>query len=492
MTSISGPAVGLLAFAWAATCGSQALAQTTPADPTIAKVESGLQSRLQIAGEPAATWSISERMAFYKAPGVSIAVIKDGKIAWAKGYGVLEAGKPQPVDTETLFQAASISKPTAAIAALRLVEQGKLSLDAPINDALKSWKIPENAFTEKTPVTLRHVLSHGAGFTVSGFPGYAAGVPVPTVQQVLDGEKPANTPAVRVNKLPGESWRYSGGGFTVMQLAMTEAAGKDFVALTDDLILKPAGMTRSTYAQPLPEASRSNAATAHRQNGSAVAGHSHTYPELTAAGLWTTPSDLARLGLAVVSAAKGEPNAILSQDMVRQMLTKQIGTYGLGFDLANPGDGLVFHHGGSNMGFKGMFAAYADGSGGFAILTNGDQGGALMREIQTSLAVAYGWKYDAPEIRTTLAITPERAAGFVGEYVVMGSGGRPDLVLRITADGDKLWIEAPPAIAKQRFHIASEKQAFAANSPMLAYTMDSAGKAATIQMNPTDIAVRRD
>ncbi len=468
-----------------------AVAQPTPTDPTIAKIESGLQSRMQIAGEPVVTWSIAERMAFYKVPGVSIAVIKDGKIAWAKGYGVLEAGKSQPVDTDTLFQAASISKPTATIAALRLVEQGKLSLDTPINDALKSWKIPENDFTRKTPVTLRHILSHGAGFTVHGFPGYAAGVPVPTVQQVLDGTTPANTPAVRIDKLPGESWRYSGGGFTVMQLAATEAAGKDFVALTDELVLKPTGMTRSTYAQPLPEASRANAATAHRQVGTAVAGHSHTYPEQAAAGLWTTPSDLARLGLAVVDAAKGKPNAILGPDMVKQMLTKQIGTYGLGFDLANPGDGLVFHHGGSNMGFKGMFAAYADGSGGFAIMTNGDQGSSLMREIQTSLSMAYGWKFDAPEVRTVMAITPERAAEFVGEYVMKGSSGRPDLVLRITAEGDKLWVEGPPAIAKQRFYVASDKQVFAATSQMLPYTMDATGKPVSIQMNPTDDAVRK-
>ena len=173
------------------------------------------------------------------------------------------------------------------------------------------------------------------------------------------------------------------------------------------------------------------------------------------------------------------------------MLTRQIGTYGLGFDLANPGDGLVFHHGGSNMGFKGFFATYVDGSGGFAILTNGDQGGALMREIQTSLAVAYGWKYDAPEVRTVMGITSERAAEFVGEYVMKGSAGRPDLVLRITAEGDKLWIEAPPAIPKQRFYVASDNQVFAATSPMLPYTMDAAGKPATIQMNPTDIAVRK-
>lgn len=387
-------AFGLTALAWVAACSTPEAPAAT-VDPNIAKVENGLLVRSQVAGEPVQTWTLAERMAFYNVPGVSIAVIADGKIAWAKGYGVLEAGKPQAINPNTIFQAGSISKPVAGIAALRMVEQGRLSLDAPINDALKSWKIPDNEFTAMAPVTLRQIMSHGAGLTVHGFPGYAAGKPVPTVQQVLDGAPPANTAAVRVDKKPGASWRYSGGGYTVMQLAMTEVAGKDFVTLTDELALKPMGMARSTYLNPVPAANLANAARAHTREGVAVPGHSHTYPEMAAASLWSTPSDLARMGLAVVDAARGTSGAILVPDMTKQMLTKQMGTYGLGFSLAEPGDGQVFSHSGVDEGFEAAFFTYTDGHGGAAIMTNAQGGSALAREIMASLSATYGWKFGA-------------------------------------------------------------------------------------------------
>jgi CubicO group peptidase (beta-lactamase class C family) len=395
-------AIGLMTLAWAGACSTPE-APVATIDPNIAKVESGLMGRSQVAGEPAQMWTLAERMAFYNAPGVSVAVIVDGKIAWAKGYGVLEAGKTQAIDNDTIFQAGSISKPVAGIAALRLVEQGKLSLDAPINDVLRSWKIPDNEFTAMAPVTLRQIMSHGAGLTVHGFPGYAAGAPVPTTQQVLDGVAPANTAAVRVNKKPGESWRYSGGGYTVMQLAMSEVAGKDFVTLTDELALRPMGMARSTFLNPVPASNLTNAATAHTRTGAAIPGHSHTYPEMAAASLWSTPSDLARMGLAVVDAARGRGGAILGPDVTRQMLTTQIGTYGLGFSLADPGDGQVFSHSGVDEGFEAAFFTYTDGRGGAAIMTNVQGGSALAQEIMASLSAVYGWKYGAPQVRTAIS-----------------------------------------------------------------------------------------
>jgi CubicO group peptidase (beta-lactamase class C family) len=332
-------------------------------------------------------------------------------------------------------------------------------------------------------------MSHGAGLTVHGFPGYAAGAPVPTVPQVLDGAPPANTPAVRVDKVPGESWRYSGGGYTIMQLAMTDVAGKDFPALTDELILKPAAMARSSYANPLPETNRANAATAHTREGTPVPGHSHTYPELAAAGLWTTPSDLSRVAHSVVAAARGDAGAILGPNMTKQMLTKQIGSYGLGFDLAQPEDGQVFSHGGSDMGFEAFLFSYADGRGGAAIMTNGQNGGRLAAEIRASLASAYGWKYGAPQMRNTLAITPERAAQFAGEYLVKAPG-QPDVTMTITAEGEKMWVEAPPVISKQRFYAVSDTEVFAMESPILKFTSDANGKLQSIEINPGLNAVR--
>lgn len=390
-----GLVIAALMLAWLGACEQVEPPVAAAPDPMIARVESGLSARAWAGAEPAPTWTLAERMAFYKVPGVSIAVIKDGKIAWAKGYGVLETGKAAPIDPQTIFQAGSISKPTAGVAALRLVEQGKLKLDTPINDVLKSWKLPDNEFTAQEPVTLRGIMSHGAGLTVHGFPGYEAGVPVPTVPQVLDGVAPANTAAVRVNKKPGESWRYSGGGYTIMQLAMTDVSGETFPALTDRLVLKPAGMTRSSYVNPLPMDNRANAATAHLRDGTVVPGHSHTYPEMAAAGLWSTPSDLSRLALAVVGAARGDKGALLGPDMTKQMLTTQIGTYGLGFDLAAPGDGQVFSHGGVDEGFESFVFSYTDGHGGAAIMTNAQGGTRLVNEIMVSLSNAYGWKYGA-------------------------------------------------------------------------------------------------
>lgn len=488
MTRIIGLGVALLAVTLA---NAQAQSQTKP-DPMIAKVESGLAARIQVSGEPADAWTLADRMAYYKVPGVSIAVIKDGKIAWAKGYGVLETGKSKAVDADTIFQAGSISKPTAGVAALRMVEQGKFKLDGPINDALKSWKLPDSEFTKDQPVTLRHILSHGAGLTVHGFPGYAEGKAVPTAPQVLDGAAPANTAPVRSFQKPGQGWRYSGGGYTIMQLAMTDVSGKDFPTLTNELVLKPAGMTRSSYVNPLPMTNRANAATAHKRDGTVVPGHSHTYPEMAAAGLWTTPSDLSRLALSVVASTRGDKGALLGPEMTKQMLTKQIGTYGLGFELADRGDGQTFSHGGSDEGFEAYFFAYADGRGGAVIMTNGQNGGRLSQEILASLASAYGWKFGAPITRSApvLALTPERAAGFAGDFVVKAPN-QPDLNVTITAEDAKLWIEAAPVIPRQRFYVASDTEAFTPESPLLKYRKDDRGRMTSFDIQPGIVAERR-
>src|SRR5688572_27074372 len=162
----------------------------------IRRVETGLRFPRTIRGRPVAQMQLDERMRHYKVPGVSIAVIDSFRIAWARGYGVRETGGTSSITTETLFQAASISKPIAAVAALRLVQKGKLDLDEDVNVKLRSWKVPENAFTLARPVTLRRLLSHGAGLTVHGFRGYTSSAPVPTVLQVLDGHSPANSAAI--------------------------------------------------------------------------------------------------------------------------------------------------------------------------------------------------------------------------------------------------------------------------------------------------------
>ncbi|MGH7359503.1 MAG: serine hydrolase domain-containing protein, partial [Candidatus Rokuibacteriota bacterium] len=335
----------------------------------IARVEAGLRFPRTIRGRPATPMRLDDRMRHYKVPGVSVAVIDSFRIAWARGYGVREAGGTDPVTTETLFQAASISKPVAALAALRLVQDGKLELDENVNRRLTSWKVPENGFTAAQPVTLRRLLSHGAGLTVHGFLGYAADKLVPTVVQVLDGQPPANSAAIRVDTVPGGRWRYSGGGYTVMQQLLVDVTGKSFPDLMRTEVLEPLGMRRSTYEQPLPAPLAGNAASGHRPDGTVVEGKWYTHPEMAAAGLWTTPSDLARYAIEVQLSAAGRSNKVLSRPLAAQMLTRQTGTYGLGPGLDGHGRDASFSHGGSNQGFRAYFVAFPERGQGAAVMT---------------------------------------------------------------------------------------------------------------------------
>jgi CubicO group peptidase (beta-lactamase class C family) len=350
-------------------------------DQRIQRVEHGLKP-----DKGTNTAAIADRLQFYKVPGVSIAVLNDGKVEWARGYGVTSVQDGKPVTPETLFQAASISKHVAALVALRLVDEGKLSLDEDVNGKLRSWKVPENEFTRIEKVTLRRLLNHSAGLTVHGFAGYAAGTPVPTLLEVLDGKKPANSAPIRVDVIPGKIWRYSGGGYEVMQQLVEDVSGKPFAQLAQEIVLRPLGMTHSTYEQPLPARLESNAAAGHRNSGSLLPGRWHTYPEMTAAGLWTTPSDLAHV---VIELQTG--GHILKPATQREMLTKGLDSYGLGLMLGEKDGQKSFSHGGSNEGYRCMMFAYRDGGRGAIVMTNGDRGGNLADEILGSVAAEYNW-----------------------------------------------------------------------------------------------------
>jgi CubicO group peptidase (beta-lactamase class C family) len=280
----------------------------------IEKVTSCLQAMVVIKDESRVCPTLSQRMAELHIPGVSIAVIHNGAIEWARGFGVKQTGGA-PIDADTLFQAGSISKPLAAMAALHQVQGKKLSLDADVNSELVSWKIPASPAANGKPVTLRELLTHTAGFTVHGFPGYAASEPVPTLIQVLNGEKPANTPPIRLESEPGSRWNYSGGGYTVMQQTVLDASREPFPKLLHETVLAPIGMTHSTYQQPLPADLQPAAAIPYDADGKPIPGGAHTYPEMAAAGLWTTPSDLARYCLEVELSLQGRANHVLSQDL---------------------------------------------------------------------------------------------------------------------------------------------------------------------------------
>jgi CubicO group peptidase (beta-lactamase class C family) len=416
-----------------------ALCLSGAADPErISRVESGLRSGTRIAGEPDVLWTIHQRMARHKVPSVSIAVISDGKVEWAKAYGVLDAATKLPANPETLFQAASISKPVSALAALRLVAQGKLTLDAPVNSALTSWSVPPHAFSK--PVTLRGLLTHTAGTTVHGFPGYKAGAALPNAVQVVVGEMPANTSKVIVDLEPGSRWRYSGGGYTIMQILMTDVSKRPYAPLLRELVLGPLNMTRSTFEQPLPERFAANAARAHDRDGNPIAGNWHTYPEQAAAGLWTTPSDLAKVLLAVQRASAGDTR-LLPAALTREMLTTGKGSYGLGWSLTGKDNDMAFSHGGANAGFRCMAWAYAAKGQGAVVMTNGDNGADLAAEVLRSIAAEYNWPDYRVQTRTPMQMSAQQLSAFAGAYTSAGG----DVTVTVVGKGIKVQTPGPTA-----------------------------------------------
>ena len=395
----------------------------------IARVEQGLLPAVTLEGAPPVKRRLAEEMARLGVPGVSIAVIHGGEVEWAKAYGAVTPGGA-PVTTSTLFQAASISKPVAAMGALKMVEEGKLELDRDVNSYTALWKLPKDA--DNNAVTLRQLLSHTAGTTVHGFPGYAAGAPLPTLVQILNGAKPANTGGVHVNARPGSRWRYSGGGYQVVQYVMAERSKTPFAELMQAKVLKPLAMADSTFAQPLPQPLLARAALPHDRGGKPIPGGPHTYPEQAAAGLWSTPSDLARFAIETRRSAAGQSNAVLSQAMTNLMLTPVMQNYGLGLGVDGEGQAQSFGHGGSNAGYRARMTAYTERGDGVVVMTNGDRGDELAAQLVRAVAAEYGWPTMGSRVRRNVALTADALATVPGRYVMAGAG---DFVIRRAGEG---------------------------------------------------------
>ncbi len=368
-----------------------------PTESNVAALLEQLQPTIMVVdGDPIETTTLDELMREHHVPGVSIAVIRNGKIDWARGFGLADVETGRAVTPQTLFQAASISIPVAATAALSMVQDGLLDLDEDVNLKLKSWKLPTNEFTDQQPVTLRQLLSHTAGINVLGLPGYARDAKLPSPIDILKGR--GNTDPVRVDSLPGTNCRYSDGGYVIIGQLMVDVAGKPYPEILRERVFEPAGMTHSTYVQPLPLARESEAATAYARDGSAIKGRYRNYPEIGAAGLWTTAEDLARFVLAIQQSRADKPDSLLSSRLAGEMLTPVMSRYGLGVWLSK--DGERFGHGGTNRGFRirganrgfrTRLSASVDEGWGIVVMTNGDGGSALCELVPIAAAKAYGW-----------------------------------------------------------------------------------------------------
>lgn len=381
------------------------LAQAAPReDPRIAAVERGLLPG--VVTELTPPMSLAERMRMYGVPGVSVAVVDGGRLAWAHAWGVAEAGQRVPLTPRTLMQAASISKPLAAFGALKLVDQGRLPLDADIAPLLRRWRLPPGAQTPERPVTVRGLLGHTAGLTVHGFPGYPPGQPLPTLAQVLDGIAPANTEPVRVKAVPGSAWRYSGGGYVLLQLLMEDVTGEPFERWMARELLRPAGLRHSLFGR-LPDAPLTRAASGHDE-GQVIEGRRANKVELAAGGLWTTPTELARLSLGLQRVMAGRDQPWLRASRLAQARQPQAvpdARSGLGLFLH---DAASFGHDGRNAGFDSSWAM--DGQRALIVMINANAF-ELIEEIRRAVAVAHGWHDLAPRRLTRAQVEAGFEAG---------------------------------------------------------------------------------
>ncbi|MDO9334761.1 MAG: serine hydrolase domain-containing protein [Caulobacter sp.] len=407
-------------------------------DPT-ARIERNLVPRIVLQGRPELPRSLAERMAHYRVPGVSLAFFDDKQLLWTRQHGVLEAGANRKVDAETLFQASSVSKIAAALAILRLVREGRLDLDADVAPHLTAWRLGATPFTATQKVTVRRLLSHSAGVTVHGFAGYAPADPLPTPVQILSGAPPANNPPVTVDTVPGSAWRYSGGGYMVLQQLAEEATGEPFAATLQRTVLAPAGMARSRLDQPLPPALWANAGKGHATDGRPLPGGAMVFPELAPAGLWSTPSDLARMAITLNAEATGGSDQLMGRALAGEMLKSQAGDWGLGVDLtAIPGE-ASFSHVGTNPGYQAYLIFIPGRRQGLAVMTNGASQSGFFLEIVMAVAREYGWPGFAQTVRDTVSVPPAVLEGYAGSWLADGAPA-----FEVIARDGRLFVQGGP------------------------------------------------
>jgi len=437
------------------------------------RVEAGLRPAVSAEGEPGA--SLRSRMEILGVPAVSVAVIDGGRIAWARAWGVRSAGRPEPADTATRFQAASLSKPVAAAVALTLVDRGTLALDSPVNARLGGWKLGTSSGTDAPPVTLRQLLSHSAGITAPGFRGYAAGESVPTPDEVLAGSGTANSEPIRVDGAPGR-WRYSGGGYVLAQRAMEVAAGKALPVLAQERVFAPLALRSSGFVQHRD--TTGNYAWGHDRRGLPLTGGWHVHPETAAAGLWSTPSDLARFMLAVGTVGSG-PRRLLSDSLTAAIRTPIAGQASLGWEVEGDGPAHRINHRGANEGYRAFMVFFPATGQGAVVMTNADNGGRLIDELVRSIAEEYGW----PALRAErLAATDLPDSTSLRRLVGRYRFGPGDLVAQVEFQAGQLAVSLPWAPGRKLAGGARDDFRFTDDGGTASFRRDSTGLGQVIEI----------
>ena len=412
-------------------CAQFSLQTKTPAErfpPERTTLESGLVRIVTFEGEEGLRASLEERRAELGVPAVSVAVLRDGEIHWAGAYG-------SDVDESTLFQAASLSKTVAAAGLITLANERGVSLDDDLSGDLPADLIA-TINPGGIPLTLRKLLSHTNGAAVSGFPGYPAGSAVPTTQEVVLGAGPTNTDPVLISPNPDGERRYSGGGYTIAQLWAETVTGETFPALMQRLVLEPVGMPRSTFSQAVPGGyPDDNMARAYDREGSPVESGWHIYPEMAAAGLWTTPTEFLTFIGALMAALDGDESRGIDPAVAQVMVIPVASDYGLGIGAAPKGDTIRLSHSGSNRGFRCNFMAYPDRNDAVITMTNASVGWAMVGDVGRTANTTYGWPMVEMPIYTRAEVTEGELDAFTGQYRGEGSD---QVLFTLSVEGDTL------------------------------------------------------
>ena len=410
----------------------------------IKQVENNLFSRVIINGKGD---NILDRMKLLKVKGLSIAVVKDYKIEWAKGYGFADENEKRMVTTTTLFEPGSISKSLNALGALKLVQENKMDLDKDINVYLKSWQFPYDSISKGKKITLANLLSHTSGIGVHGFLGYNRNSKIPSLLEILDGKVPSISPAIRSTIEPNVEYQYSGGGITISQLMIEDISKQPYHLFMQKNVLSPLGMTNSFYNQPPNNNKLKLLATGYDNDGNEIKGKFHVYPTQAAAGLWTTPTDLAKYMIDIQLSLKGKSNKVLNKSYAELHTNRflQNADVTLGsFKQERNGESYFFHDAG-NDGFRGLYFGSIEGGNGIIVTVNSDNG-AIIYELLNSVANVYNWKgWDKPKNVKTIAIDKSLYNNYKGLYEVDST------FIEITEEKDGLYYYAQGQKAKMYF-----------------------------------------
>ena len=427
-----------------------ACSQPAEVQEKIQQVEKNLIGNIRMPGDT--TWTLAERMAHYNVKGVSVAVIHNYQIEWAKAYGWADEGLKIPATTQTLFQAASISKSVNSVGVLKLVQDKKLDIYADINNYLTTWKFPYDSLSKGKKISVANLLSHTGGLTVHGFGGYERGKDtIPTIVQILDGKKPANSAAIRSMYEPGLKSEYSGGGITISQLIVMDITHQPYDKYMYDNVLKPLGMTGSTYTQPPLNIKPALLATGYSPDGKEIPGKYHIYPEQAAAGLWTNPTDLAKYIIETQLSYEGKSQKVLDQQTTELRLTPYIDkSAALGVFINDNNGTKYFGHGGANEGFRCQYYGSLEGGNGVVVMVNSDDG-RIIDEIINSAAKVYGFKgLNRSKQYNVVAVNDTVLDSYTGEYEL-----QPGFHLFVTRDGNHLYGQAT---GQPRFELFPETQ----------------------------------